>query len=116
VPARSCSLESGKPLPGQYDPFCALVYAVDAGLPIISFGQRDRWHPGVPAARPATGGGVYGTICNASFTRHWDPHRVWVDAPALVTWLTMYRWFHIALGWFLATMLLAGISGLVGRE
>lgn len=109
-------LESGKPLPGQYDPFCALVYAVDAGLPIISFGQRDRWHPGVASARPETDGGVYGTICYASFMRHWDPHRVWVDAPALATWLAMYRWFHIALGWFLATMLVAGISGLVGRE
>jgi hypothetical protein len=41
---------------------------------------------------------------------------VWVGAPALATALAVYRWFHIALGWFLATMLVAGISGLVGRE
>jgi hypothetical protein len=30
---------------GQYDPFCALAYSVDLSLPIISFGQKDHWHP-----------------------------------------------------------------------
>jgi hypothetical protein len=35
-------------LPGQYDPFCALVYAVDSILPIVSLGQRDGWHQRAP--------------------------------------------------------------------
>ena len=42
------SFAHGKSVPGQYDPFCALVYAVDLILPIISLGQRDRWHPRAP--------------------------------------------------------------------
>ena len=48
-------LTQKKLLPGQYDPFCALVYAVDTILPIVSLGQRDRWHPrDPPTTKPQT--------------------------------------------------------------
>ena len=32
-------------LPEYYAPFCAIVYSIDTSLPIIGFGQKDRWHP-----------------------------------------------------------------------
>ncbi len=126
---------AGNPLPGQYDPFCALVYAIDTSLPIINFGQRDRWHPMInptpppaavpllasappPAVMPAKDihGPLYRVFCDAGFTRHWDPKWKWIDRSTLGSALNLYRWVHLALGWFLATMLVAGISGLVGRE
>jgi hypothetical protein len=115
-------LAHGKPLPGQYDPFCALVYAIDTSLPIISFGQRERWHPraaptpDAAIAQPETHEWAYRFFCEASFTRHLDPRGHWIAPATLATVLEVYRWIHLAAGWFLATMLLAGISGLVGRE
>lgn len=104
-------------LPGQYEPFCALVYSIDTSLPIIGFGQKDRWHPRLMEKPPPRGSndGVSGLLCKAGFTRRLDPN-VWVSRATLATSLEVYRWFHLAFGWFFATMLLAGISGLVGRE
>jgi hypothetical protein len=129
------SLKAEKALPGNYEPFCALVYAIDTALPIISLGQRDRWHPG---AEPSRSGGsllsagsqaelqkgtqsevhgwVYDAICRASFTQRWDPRAKWVEPATLATTLGMFRFVYIVLGWFFASMLAAGVSGLVGRE
>jgi hypothetical protein len=130
---------SSKTLPGQYDPFCALVYAVDSILPIVSLGQRDRWHPrDPPTTKPQTTASQataaqataaettpaqteehsspYGFFCEASFTGHWDPHGKWVEPSTLATLLDALRWGWVVLGWFFATMLVVGISGLVGRE
>jgi len=105
-------------LPGQYDPFCALAYAIDTSLPIINFGQREKWHPRfvqteIKASLPLdTQSNVYSFLCEADFARNWNL----VSPPTLAFLLTLYRWVHLAFGWFLATMFLAGISGLVGRD
>jgi hypothetical protein len=147
-------LTQNKALPGQYDPFCALVYAVDTILPIVSLGQRDRWHPRAPqttepqttasqtaasqtaasqttaaqttaaqttaaqatAAQTEEHSSPYGFFCEASFTGHWDPHGKWVEPSTLATLLAALRWAWVVLGWFFASMLVVGISGLVGRE
>jgi hypothetical protein len=119
----------GKPLPGQYDPFCATVYAIDSVLPIISLGQRDRWHPRAPpttasqttaaqatAAQTEEHSSPYGFFCEASFTGHWDPHGKWVEPSTFATSLAILRWAWVVLGWFFASMLVVGISGLVRRE
>jgi hypothetical protein len=116
-------IKNGVGLPGQYDPFCALVYAVDSILPIVSLGQRDRWHPRAPptiAAQTATPqtkehGSLYGFFCEASFTLNWDPHQNWAES-TLATSLAVLRWTLVVLGWFFGSMLVVGISGLVGRE
>ena len=102
-------------LPGQYAPFCALVYSIDTSLPIIGFGQKDRWYPRLMEKVPPPPGGsegVSGFLCKANFTRRLEPNSVWVSRVTLAKSLEVYRWFHLAFGWFLATMLLAGISGL----
>lgn len=111
-------LTQRKALPGQYDPFCALVYAVDSILPIISLGQRDRWHPRAPpttAPQTTEHGSLYGFFCEASFTVDWDQHQKWAES-TLATSLAVLRWALVVLGWLFATMLVAGIAGLVGRE
>ena len=112
-------LKKGGALPGQYDPFCATVYAINSVLPIISLGQRDRWHPrDAPTTIPPTNaqGSLYGIVCEASFTGHWDPNGKWVEPSTLATSLAVLRWAWVVLGWFFASMLVVGISGLVGRE
>jgi hypothetical protein len=104
-------------LPGQYAPFCALVYSIDTSLPIIGFGQKDRWHPRLTAARQMSeaADGLNSILCKANFTGRWDRNSAYITRNTLASSLQFYRWFHLALGWFFATMLLAGISGLVGR-
>jgi hypothetical protein len=117
------SVAGGQPLPGHYEPFCAPVYAIDASLPIISFGQRERWHPREalkisaqgPAAQRPTDGWVYANLCEAGFMRRWDPRDQWAEPSTLARSLAAFRWIYIALGWSFTTMLVAGISGLVGR-
>jgi hypothetical protein len=114
--------EKGGTIAGQYDPFCALAYAIDLSLPIISFGQKDRWHPIGTAVTTASvvqtsqHSWPYSIFCQASFTHHWKPHWSADRAATLASVLQLYRWVHLALGWFLTTMLVAGISGLIGRE
>jgi hypothetical protein len=112
-------LTHDKALPGQYVPFCAPIYAIDTGLPIISLGERDRWYPRAVLTKiPKTEAHspLYGNVCEASFTRRWDPDGKWIDASTLATLLAVGRWVYVVLGWFFASMLVAGISGLVGRE
>jgi hypothetical protein len=99
-------------VPGWYEPFSSLIYAVDTALPVISFGQRDRWLPaGHPCGTPSS----------------WDPNQITCrpelkgrlgsyTRAALTATLPIYRWVHLALGWFLASLFVAGITGLVKRE
>jgi hypothetical protein len=102
--------------PGWYEPFCALTYAVDTSLPIISLGQRERWHP--DASKPpiesegsAVDGLLRNLLCNANFTHDWLS-----ASERCATLLNWFRWIYIPIGWFLTTMFVAGVSGLVGRE
>jgi hypothetical protein len=117
-------------VPPNYEPFCSATYAIDTSLPIISFGLKDKWHPAVPSEaidRRTTVGdnaSVWTSLCGASaiargfhqimgrWLHYTEPDQVAMVATAL-PWV---RWGYIAIGWFLWTMFVAGISGLVGRE
>jgi hypothetical protein len=80
-------------VPAWYSPFRATSFAIDLSLPIISLGERDKWRP---LARPV----------------HGKP-----DVPAwLPGALSVWRWVAIVAGWFLASMLVAGVAGLVGKQ
>lgn len=104
-------------VPGYYQPFCAAAYSIDTSLPIISFGQKEAWAP-VPKAYSLSEakshtedhGAAYRILCEA------NPLNRFVNSPlASATFLRVYRWCHIALGWFLSMMFIAGVSGLVRR-
>lgn len=108
-------------VPGSYESFCAAAYAVDTSLPIISFGQRDKWHPALPnkpaaSVTPDIHSATYRASCEAAFTRGWVQQSPSRNAETVATCLSAFRWFYLAIGWFLATMLVAGVSGLVGRD
>ena len=46
-------LRTNNRLPEYYPPFSPIVYSIDTSLPIIGFGQKDRWHPRLMEKPPA---------------------------------------------------------------
>jgi hypothetical protein len=111
-------------VPASYEPFCAFSYAVDSALPIVSLGQRDKWHvafpeTAIPEQRPIRlmpRNSLYTFLCQANFFQGWVKAAPSPSAEILATYLTVFRWFFVPIGWFLTTMMVAGVAGLVARE
>jgi hypothetical protein len=112
-------------LPSSYTQFCALVYSIDTSLPIIGFGQKDRWNPGLAATRlineqPYEPRGLMDRfssfVCEADFADRFGSNQAWTARSTFASVLEFYRLLHLVCGWFLATMLVAGLTGLVGRK
>ena len=73
-------------VPPHYPNFSAPIYSLENSLPLVKMGQADKWQPD-----PAPDG--------------------W--------WPVLLRWFlrmQILLGWLLATLFVAGVSGIVHKE
>jgi hypothetical protein len=128
--------DRGGQVPPFYPMFNPIVYSLDTLLPIINFGHKDHWGPrgstsasSIPrqwAQLPvdsavdsflsptavqgeAQDGGPAATLARAA----WATIRSWV------TWgsaLHLYRGLHIAAGWLLITLGVAGVTGLVRKE
>lgn len=75
--------------PRHYPKFSAVMYSLDTFLPIVDFGQKAYWMP--------------------------NPNRgaVWMFGLTSGWFLRLYLWGHIAFGWLLTTLVVAGITGLV---
>lgn len=104
-------------LTSGYEPFCAPAYAIDSSLPIISFGQRDKWQPNRPspgAAKPS-GGDANAAVCELNFTKPLADSLPVLSVSTDVLLLKLFRWVYVAIGWFLTTMFVAGISGLAAK-
>jgi hypothetical protein len=84
--AYSNFMRRGSP-PRFYVRFSPLIYSLDAFLPIITFGQRDKWLPNA----------VHGEQWLLGFSFGW--------------WVRCYLWLHIALGWLLTTLFVAAVTG-----
>jgi hypothetical protein len=103
----------------NYEPFIPILYAIDSSLPIINFGQKDKWQPFFAtnlseAAKPDTQSRSPTAACGPGHTSEC------VKEPSasnwLIPWLNWFRAIYIALGWILTTMFVAGVSGLVARD
>lgn len=77
-------------VPPHYPSFSPLFYSLENSLPVVKFGQGEKWHPGV--SKPST-----------SFA----------TSPSFVTWFLRIQ---ILLGWLFATLFVAGVSGIVHKE
>ena len=92
--------QSGQ-LPPQHERFNALIYSFEGSVPLVKLGQVDRWQPD-PNPRwecqPAIS--VYRPLCR-------------VASP---TSLRSFRWVQTCLGWFFATMGVAGVTGILRKE
>jgi hypothetical protein len=91
-------------LPDYYQAFSPVVYAIDTFFPIINFGQKDHWmpNPRKPPSRPWLAKLTPGWITSGGLTTGWL--------------LRFYLWFHIAAGWILGTLFVAGFTSIVRNE
>src|SRR5271157_2281217 len=133
----------GGHVPGNYPSFSPLTYSVENSIPLVKLGQGDKWQPdperqGSPAqTRPATEFGY-------RVTWTWLPEKLRSGGQALLRWLAAmwgrapkwlqnawgwistkttaprfvmwFLWIQILLGWLLATLFVAGVSGIVHKE
>jgi hypothetical protein len=94
--------------PDSYQTFSPVVYSLDTFLPIINFGQKDRWMP-----NPHDGSQLKPRW-------QWLAKRTpgWITSGWLTTgWLLrLYLWIHIAAGWLLTTLFVAGFTSIVRNE
>jgi hypothetical protein len=123
-------------VPPYYPRFRPLLYSLDTLLPIINFGQKDHWRlrDGAPMssiprqwAQPpvdsaiasslsqtaAQGEAQGGGLAAASTRAVWATIRTWVTDGEPIR---LYRLAHIAAGWLLITLGIAGVTGLVRKD
>ncbi|HTB86575.1 MAG TPA: hypothetical protein VK743_01415, partial [Steroidobacteraceae bacterium] len=91
-----------------YRRFNALIYSIENSIPLVKLGQADAWapNPQMPPSLPAE---------KLSFLRH--PAKVLgrklnriTRSPQRLQW---FLWIQIILGWILATLFVAGVTGIV---
>jgi hypothetical protein len=74
--------------PNHYQRFTASVYSLENSLPFVNLGQKDHWTPDP----------------NPQASR-------WMSA--ILRW---FRWGQVLAGWLLATLFVAGVTGVVRKE
>jgi hypothetical protein len=94
--------------PAHYPPFNPFIYSLENCLPLVKFGQDDRWQPDPNPRSLAT------APAPARWSRSWFKELwfvpTWALSPPALRW---FRWFMIAAGWFLATFFVAAVSGII---
>jgi hypothetical protein len=126
----------GQP-PTDHCRFAPLVYSVENSLPLVKLGQADKWQP---EPKPASPPPQQGNRAIRVDRQHiWPPflnwlHRLlillgllvdpnaealpsrfsrWGTTPRFLRW---FLWIQILLGWLLATLFVAGVTGIVRTE
>ena len=74
--------------PDHYQRFTASVYSLENSLPFVNLGQKDHW---APDPNPQSSRRMSG----------------------LLRW---FRWFQVLAGWLLATLFVAGVTGVVRKD
>jgi len=130
------SFKSDGQSPTHYSAFVPLVYSVENSLPLVKLGQVDKWQPDPTAAvlsrkrgwaktlgRPLTWPRFLSwfhrilvfTGLQAPADLDKPPSRLsrWGTSPTFLRW---FLWVQILLGWLLATLFLAGVTGIVRKQ
>lgn len=102
--------KQGQP-PPYYASFNAFIYAVENTFPLLHFGQDSAWSPNSGARTQAQRPDLSPTPLSRATARVAE----WARGLSSPTFLTWFRWFEICLGWILATLFVAGFSGIVQR-
>jgi hypothetical protein len=120
--------------PTHYEPFSPLVYSVENSLPLVKLGQFDKWQPDPDASTPPPRKGKW-----AGRDKPWPRALRWLErglvfvgllAPVNLeeppSWFSRVGtssrflrwcvWAHILLGWLLATLFVAGVTGIIRKE
>jgi hypothetical protein len=95
--------------PRHYQAFNPFIYALENSVPVLKLGQDSAWAPDPGPREQECSGEV-------NF-RPWKwLARVHPHAWATPCLLRCYRWLQIVSGWMLATLFVAGVTGVVRRE
>ncbi len=78
-----------------------LMYSLDLLVPIVEFGQSNYWIPGENVEQQARSGALKWTADE----RQSHLNKLWI-----------WYWVHIALGWYLSTVIVTSLAGLFERE
>jgi hypothetical protein len=88
-------------VPDHYPQFSPLIFSLENTLPFVKLGQSDKWQPEPSGQDPGQLRPETGSRCS------------FADSPAFLTWFLRGQ---ILLGWVLATLFVAGVSGVVRKE
>jgi hypothetical protein len=89
-------------LPPQYQRFHASVYSLENSLPLVQLGQAEFWQPDPSRQR------------FAMRIWHWPAScTLWIS---FAGFLRSFLWAQILLGWILATLFAAGVTGIIRKD
>jgi hypothetical protein len=88
--------------PAYYMRFSALAYSFENSFPLIRLGQANLWQPNSPSQTLAPQPDPY-----TGFLASWVGSR---------TFLELFGYFQIIAGWILATLGVAGVTGIIRTE
>jgi hypothetical protein len=110
--AYACFQKQGWP-PRHYQQFNPLVYSLENSVPLLRLGQDSAWAPDPGPREQEYPGAVNFAPFKwlARVAARW--HFSWLAPP---WFLRLFRWGQIILGWVLATLFVAGVTGVVRRE
>ena len=90
------NVQSKREVPAYYPPFQPFMFSLEHTFPLVKLGQADKWQP-APDERPDSC-----MILNSQC----------VGSARFMRW---FIWAQIVLGWLLATLFVAAVSGIVQR-
>ena len=123
--------------PSHYGTFSPLAYSVENAVPLVKLGQADRWQPNPdPGAWPRRNAKW---IRGAGRAQDWPRRLRWLErllvfvgllapvdlktppsrcsrlgtSPRFLRW---FLWAQILLGWLLATLFVAGVTGIIRKD
>ena len=88
--------------PSHYPPFHALVYSLEHSFPFVNLGQKEHWTPD-----PQGPDHFASSLREVKFQ---GCHGVRVPYPGALRW---WFWIQVLVGWLLATLFVAGLTGIV---
>jgi len=96
---------SGSP-PNHYEPLSPFVYSLENSLPLVKLGQTDRWGP------DPTPGSQNAGLAASNGTPD-PPNASLFSSPRF---LFAFQRLQVLLGWILATLFVAGVTGIVQKD
>jgi hypothetical protein len=124
--ACECVRCEGK-LPSHYSRFSPFIYSLENTLPLVKLGQADRWQldpdpqsmPSPPKWEPELSPQWISWLRVRLKLKAKDLSVRTTEKPILWTsprGLRWFLWFQILLGWLLATLFVAGVTGFIRRN
>jgi hypothetical protein len=107
--------------PKDYEPFEPLIYSLDVMLPVIDLSQKHFWIPRDATETNGDRGHLRQLPIYKGLARRFDCFARWIDTAeyrlrANNGWLPkIWYWFETLMGWFLTTILIAALTGLLGN-